>query len=575
MVKPGYTPPIHPSVRTKGRIAGWLQGLLVIIIIFGSVAVGLMQIQAPSPVPADAPREQFSSERAMQKLAAFAQEPHPTGSAEHDRVRDYLINELQQLGLTPQIQKSAIQNVRWVSDGYVENIYARIPGKHNSKAVMLAAHYDSVPEGPGAADDGAAIAAMLETIRALQSGPPLDNDVIVLMTDGEELGLEGAKAWMSETPWAQDIGLVLNFDARGNKGPVFMFETSDQNGWLIREFIKAAPQPIGYSLIYNIYKLMPNDTDLTVFKRHGLAGLNFAFGMGLNAYHTDQDTVENLDESSVQHHGDYMLSLTRHFGNLDVSNVREQDAVYFNIIGSAMVVYGQQWVIPLMIMIAAIWLFVLIFGLMKKRVSLLGVLGGLLLALLAVALTFGVITGIWKLAAGSTASEQYEQIVVNPAYSHYYFIGLLFIAGAFVFSLYKAASLKIRTENLWLGTLTLWTLLMIATAFQLPGGSYLFMWPLLFSLVGLFAVYHIRPHHTIWSSVISAIPGFVLFAPIIYLVYSLLTLHKAGVLLGIAALAITLIIPVFTAWRGKASWIIPSVLFLAGVGILITMRLAM
>ena len=94
---------------------------------------------------------------------------------------------------------------------------------------------------------------------------------------------------------------------------ITMFETSDQNGWIIREFTRAAPSPVAYSLIYNLYKLMPNDTDLTKFKEGGMPGLNFAFGVGLNAYHTELDTAANLDPSSLQHQGDYMLNLARHF----------------------------------------------------------------------------------------------------------------------------------------------------------------------------------------------------------------------------------------------------------------------
>ncbi len=103
------------------------------------------------------------------------------------------------------------------------------------------------------------------------------NDVIFLLTDGEELGLLGAAAFVNEHPWAKDVGVALNFEARGTGGPVRMFETSEQNGWLIRRFAQAAPYPRTDSISYEIYRSLPNDTDLTVFKRHGYAGLNFAF----------------------------------------------------------------------------------------------------------------------------------------------------------------------------------------------------------------------------------------------------------------------------------------------------------
>jgi len=109
--------------------------------------------------------------------------------------------------------------------------------------VALVCHHDSVPTGPGASDDGAGVAALLEAARALKAGPALQNDVILLFTDGEEAGLDGARAFAAGCPWLKDIGLVLNFEARGVSGPVFMFETSVGNGPIIREFARAAPRP--------------------------------------------------------------------------------------------------------------------------------------------------------------------------------------------------------------------------------------------------------------------------------------------------------------------------------------------
>src|SRR5258706_7442827 len=118
---------------------------------------------------------------------------------------------------------------------------------------------------------------MLETLRALKSSPTLSNDVIALFSDGEEIGSLGAKAFVYQHPWAKDVGVVLNFEARGSSGPAIMFETSDKNGWLIKEVAKAAPRPAAHSLAPAIYQLLPNRTDFTVFKEAGFAGLNFAY----------------------------------------------------------------------------------------------------------------------------------------------------------------------------------------------------------------------------------------------------------------------------------------------------------
>ena len=131
--------------------------------------------------------------------------------------------------------------------------------------------------GPGAGDDASGVAAILESLRALKAGPPPDRDIIILINDGEEIGLFGAEVFAEEHPWAKDVGVVLNFDARGNTGPSFMFETSDGNGWLIEQMARALPHPMATSLTGEVYRLMPNDTDLTVYKKQGMAGLNFAF----------------------------------------------------------------------------------------------------------------------------------------------------------------------------------------------------------------------------------------------------------------------------------------------------------
>ena len=154
----------------------------------------------------------------MNHLAVIAQRPHQIGSTEHAVVRDYLVKELKTHGLVTEVQTTTALNPIWRSEfraGTVQNVIARLPGVANSKAVMLVAHYDSVPNSTGASDDGAGVAALLETVRALKSAAHLKNDVIFLFTDGEEPGLLGANAFTSEHLWAKDVGLVMNFEARG------------------------------------------------------------------------------------------------------------------------------------------------------------------------------------------------------------------------------------------------------------------------------------------------------------------------------------------------------------------------
>jgi hypothetical protein len=153
-------------------------------------------------------------------------------------------------------------------------------------------------------------------------------------------GLLGAHAFVEENPLARGIGLVLNFEARGSSGPVILFETSDENAWLIDNVSKSASHPVANSLSYEIYKRLPNDTDFTVFKRAGYPGLNFAFIDGLVHYHTATDTLANLDLSSLQHDGDYAVELGGWFGNLAEIQPPEGRAVYFDILSRVLVHYS-------------------------------------------------------------------------------------------------------------------------------------------------------------------------------------------------------------------------------------------
>src|SRR5262249_49535848 len=159
---------------------------------------------------------------------------------EAKQVRDMLLRELARLGLEPHIQ---IPND---PASQVLNVVARLPGGGPAckKALMLCAHYDSVPEGPGAGDNASGVAAVLETLRALKASPVLDRDVIVLLDDGEEDGYLGSGIFVDEHPWAKEVGVVINVDARGNSGPSIMFETSDNNGWLIRQYSQAVSHPL-------------------------------------------------------------------------------------------------------------------------------------------------------------------------------------------------------------------------------------------------------------------------------------------------------------------------------------------
>ena len=283
--------------------------------LYGVVTSATLYGAVPDPVPASAPPTEFSSGRALEHVRAIAREPHPMGSPENAAVRDYLVEELSALGVEPEVQKTTAAHYVFVNGfaeaGTPENVLARLEGTNDGgKAFVLMAHYDSVPTAPGASDDGAGVATMLETVRALKAGPPLKNDVIFLFTDGEERGLLGARAFVDSHPWAEDVGVVLNLEARGNTGPAIMVRTNDETGWLVREFAKAAPYPFATSDTAAFYEFSGSGSDLSVFLDAGLAGMDVAHTEGHAHYHTPLDNPEELDEQEPAAHG--LLRPTAH-----------------------------------------------------------------------------------------------------------------------------------------------------------------------------------------------------------------------------------------------------------------------
>jgi hypothetical protein len=125
----------------------------------------------------------------------------------------------------------------------------------------------------------------------------------------------------------------------GVSGPVLMYETSAGNGPLIREFARATPRPVANSLMNEVYRHMPNDTDFTTLKQAGVPGLNFGFIGEPQYYHQPTDAPGRLSLRSLQHQGSCALSLARHFGNLDLAILRGPDAVYFDFLGRVLIHY--------------------------------------------------------------------------------------------------------------------------------------------------------------------------------------------------------------------------------------------
>lgn len=421
----------------------------------------------------------------MGYLNLFTQKPHPTGSPEHDRVRDYLMGELIRLGVTPESQIATGVVPKFSSAGSVENIVARLKGSSGGTgAVALVAHYDSVAAGPGAGDDGSGIVTLLETLRALKSGPALKNDVIFLLTDGEEDGLLGAAAFVAEHPWARDVRIAINFDSRGTSGVSQMFETSAENGELIRE-LSTTPHPVSSSLSYEIYKRLPNDTDMTIFKNRGVPIMNFGFIDHWEAYHTALDTPNQLDRGSLQHNGSYALSLTRQFGNRDLSQLRALDEIYFSLPGGWFVHYPAGKMISYTAIVFVLFALVCYWALRAPIITPLQLIYGFLAFIVAVALCAAAGLGFARVVTWLHLNWLPEGDVIR---SNLYFLSLVAFLVAIWTTLYTLLRKKLSAEALALGSFVAWTILGWLAVGLLRGASYVFLGPLGGGLIALVAV---------------------------------------------------------------------------------------
>ena len=498
-----------------------------IMFVIVTVVLVVYQLNPPRPAAVNAPLTEFSGERALKHLTVIAQKPHPAGTSEHAAVANYIQNELTALGLKPEVQQTPA----------VANILVRLKGTSDEQAVLLVAHYDSVPVSPGAGDNGSAVVAILETLRALKSSQPLRNDVIALFSDAEELGLLGAKAFVYQHRWAADVRLVLNFDARGTSGPAIMFQTSDKNGWLIKEFAKAAPHPAANSLAPAIYALMPNDTDFTVFKGAGFAGLNFAYIKGINHYHTPLDNLANIDHRSLQHQGSTALALTRHFGNLNLNSGTHENEVYFDLLNSATISYSEQWVMPLAVVVCLSFVALMAFGFKNKHLTCYGLFVGFMMVPLSVMSIVLILVPIKELL----------MMAVSPGENNFDPV-LFLVITICVLLVVNARFSHVGISNL-MASGYLWSLILLAlTSLFLKGGSYLFTWPLLFNL-GALGFVLARKRRTNFSSkhlvlqVAGAMPGIILFIPLVYLTLVALTLRSLGALIAISGTMVLLLGP--------------------------------
>lgn len=504
-------------------MAQWLRGLILFaLLLAGFAAKGILI------APPHAGVGEFDTQRAVARLQRILgdERAHPVDSPADDAVRERLIAELRAIGLQPRVQEatdcSAMPKTRFVSCSHVRNIIATIPSARPGPHLLLNAHYDSTPTGPGAGDDGLGVAVLLEVGSTLKASPP-PRPVTLLFNEGEEFGLNGAHAFVRADPLARQVNSLINIDVRGVTGPALMYETSDPNGAAMRIYAGATLRPYANSISTDFAKLIPNTTDVVFFKPADWTLLNYSIIGNETRYHSPGDTVAALDRDSLAHVGTEVLAATRAMAaTADPTRAGSGRVVFTDIAGRAFLR------IPLVL--AAIGLATLLvagFVLARQRAA----LGRPLLVAAAMVVGGSIGAGLLSLAANLVRAGDFWRAYPLVVYVALYAAVLAAMAaiwwrwgGGIDRSRIRAAA--------WLLILTIGAL----GSFALPGATIFFLIAPALALAGI-ALSDRSPPAAKVLVVLAIIVQFLMFAQLLALIEMLLIDGPLTAGLPLAALA--------------------------------------
>lgn len=518
----------------------------------------------PQWLPTDEPLlSEFSSKRALEHIKIISEKPHYIGSENHKNVAAYIEKELQKIGLETKTEEGTTLS-DWGNLVKSKNILARIKGSNNSKALLLLSHYDSASHSysHGAGDDATGIATILESIRAfIHNKTPHKNDIIILFSDAEELGLNGAALFVTQSKWAKDVGLAVNFEARGTSGPAYMFmEVNGGNSKMIKEFSAANPKyPASNSLMYSIYKMLPNDTDLTVFREQGkIQGFNFAFIDDHFNYHTAQDDLAHLSGKTVEHQGSYLMPVLKYFSNSDLSNLNsDEDYIYFNT-PFYFVIYPFSWIFPMLIVSCLLFLFFIFVGIGKRTLAAAEIGKGFIPLFGSLIVSGSVAFFGWKLLL--EIYPQYKDIQQGFTYNgHYYIAAFVFLSLGISFLFYMRSRTENLVQNHAVAPVILWILLNFGIACYLPGAGF-FIIPVLCSILMLGWFVVTQKINPVFNLIFS-IPALVIYVPYIIMFPIGLGLKILSGSAILTVLVFSLLLPIFGLFSKKGIW---AGLFFAG-----------
>jgi len=428
-----------------------------------------------APKPSSASQSQFSAVRAQHLLQQILRDdqPHPLGSAANEAVRTRIVDELGDLGYKPQVQIGFACS-EYGDCATVNNVVARLDGSEPDGAVLLAAHYDSVPAAPGDSDDGSGVAAVLEIARAVQSLAQPRHSIIFLIDDGEEAGLLGARAFVGSHPWAKEVRAAVNLDARGTAGPALMFETGSTSEWAVRLFARNATQPATSSIFQVVYRFLPNSTDFNIFNQAGYEGLNFAFIGEETHYHTPLDNSANLSPASLQHIGEDALATVVAAANAQLPKAEDQQSVYFDLLGRRVIYWSARSGRALALAVSILLLAEIGWLIQTKRSAFSELVWGLVAWLVTMAVAGALAVIAVRLLRFTNAMPVNWVAHPSPLKITFWSLGVAVVVANSVFFEGRA-----QFWGLWCGVWSWLTVSAVLTSWFTPGLSYLFLLPAL------------------------------------------------------------------------------------------------
>ncbi len=432
----------------------------------------------PAVKPATVTPTEFSAERAMTILENLLQEgvPHPVGSEANKRVKGRIIQWLEDEGIQAEVQTSWGCSRKWNTCSWVENIIAIIPGDEELPYLALMAHYDSVPFAPGAGDDGAGVATVLEVGRMLKREGPFKSPILLLITDAEEKGLLGAEAFFTHHRLREKIGAIINVEGSGSTGVSRLLRTAMNNKTIVNAYGEGAKYPEGMSLASEIFRRMPNDTDFSVSMRARIPGIDFVFAGERNHYHTPNDNLKNLDLRTLQHHGENVLPLARSLASIDLGDLESSSLVFGNVFGQWI-----AWPEGLSVYLVVVSAILLIVAIVKSRIRPIKLVLGLaapLVLIISCAVALYLNFQLIDLINGTTVSW--------PAHDLPFRVVLFATPAVVGFSLAVFLNKHLNQDEALVGLWCFWLVLAGCFTYYLPAAANLLIQPLVIASILIF-----------------------------------------------------------------------------------------